>query len=224
MTIEEIFKDAYEDTNTSKTSYPYEKALRKFNAKYKELWRMIVTVQEDYFWTYRNTDIQEWAKEYKIEREETEYIDTFWETVKVPWIAKVKRVSIITENWTELLNELSDSEELAWLRGYTVKDNHIILNRTPEETIEGGLKVEWIRAVNEITLDDEEEEVLFPWHEDLKDFYEVVMFGLKAELREHKQDFDKADRCRNLYEQKKEEMKRYITQRVQGIYYSKIDK
>jgi hypothetical protein len=48
------------------------------------------------------------------------------------------------------------------------------------------------------------------------------MFGLKAELREHKQDFEKADRARSRYEEEKEKMKRYITQRVQSIYYSDV--
>ena len=75
MTIEDIFDEAYEDTNTSKANYSYEKALRKFNALYKELYRMIVTTQEDYFWTYWNTDIQEGAREYKVEREQTQYVD-----------------------------------------------------------------------------------------------------------------------------------------------------
>jgi hypothetical protein len=59
MTIEEIFKEAYEDTNTSVTNYPYAKALKKFNAMYKEIYRMIVNTQENYFRTYRNTDLQE---------------------------------------------------------------------------------------------------------------------------------------------------------------------
>ena len=222
MTIEEIFQEAYEDTNTSVTNYPYAKALKKFNAMYKEIYRMIVNTQENYFRTYRNTDLQEWATEYKIEREQTSYIEE-WETVYVPWIAKVEKVYLITENGQELLKELSDLEQVEGVRGYVLKDNHIILNRVPEETIEGGLRLEWIEAVNELTLEDEEGSI-FPNQQDLRDFESVLVAWLKVELREHKQDFDKADRARNLYEQKKEEMKRYITQRVQGIYYSKIDK
>jgi hypothetical protein len=59
MTIEEIFQEAYEDTNTSVANYPYAKALKKFNAMYKEIYRMIVNTQENYFRTYRNTDLQE---------------------------------------------------------------------------------------------------------------------------------------------------------------------
>ena len=221
MTIEEIFKDAYEDTNTSRTSYPYEKALRKFNGMYKEIYRMIVTAQEDYFWTYRNTDLQEWATEYKIEREQTSYIED-WETVYVPWIAKVKKVYIVTENGQELLKELTDLEETKGVKGYVVKDNHIMLNRVPEETIEGGLRLEGIQALNTLTIEDTED-ALFAKQEDLRDFESVLVTWLKVELREHKQDFDKADRCRNLYEQKKEEMKRYITQRVQSIYFSNVE-
>lgn len=221
MTIEEIFQEAYEDTNTSVTNYPYAKALKKFNAMYKEIYRMIVNTQENYFRTYRNTDLQEGATEYKIEREQTSYIEE-WETVYVPWIAKVEKVYLITENWQELLKELSDLEQVEWVRGYVLKDNHIILNRVPEETIEGGLRLEWIEAVNELTLEDEEGSI-FPNQQDLRDFESVLVAWLKVELREHKQDFDKADRARNLYEQKKEEMKRYISQRVQSIYFSNVE-
>ena len=221
MTIEEIFQEAYEDTNTSVTNYPYAKALKKFNAMYKEIYRMIVNTQENYFRTYRNTDLQEWASEYKIEREQTSYIEE-WETVYVPWIAKVEKVYLITENGQELLKELSDLEQVEGVKGYVLKDNHIILNRVPEETIEGGLRLEWIEAVNELTLEDEEGSI-FPNQQDLRDFESVLVAGLKVELREHKQDFDKADRARNLYEQKKEEMKRYISQRVQSIYFSNVE-
>ena len=221
MTIEEIFQEAYEDTNTSVTNYPYAKALKKFNAMYKEIYRMIVNTQENYFRTYRNTDLQEWATEYKIEREQTSYIEE-WETVYVPWIAKVEKVYLITENGQELLKELSDLEQVEGVRGYVLKDNHIILNRVPEETIEGGLRLEWIEALNELTLEDEEGSI-FPNQQDLRDFESVLVAWLKVGLREHKQDFDKADRARNLYEQKKEEMKRYISQRVQSIYFSNVE-
>lgn len=221
MTIQEIFDDAYEDTNTSVANYPYAKALRKFNKVYKEIYRLIVTTQEEYFWTYWNTDLQEWATEYKIERKQTSYIED-WETVYVPWIAKVEKVYLITENGQELLKELPDLEQVEGMKGYVLKDNHIILNRVPEETIEGWLRLEWIQALNTLTLDDTED-ALFAKQQDLRDFEQVLVDGLKVELREHKQDFEKADRARNLYEQEKEEMKRYISQRVQSIYYSNVE-
>jgi hypothetical protein len=58
MTIQDLLVEAYEDTNTSTTNYPYTKALRKLNEVYSEVYRMIVTTQEDYFWTYWNTNLQ----------------------------------------------------------------------------------------------------------------------------------------------------------------------
>jgi DNA-binding PadR family transcriptional regulator len=54
----------------------------------------------------------------------------------------VEKVYLITENGQELLKELSDLEQVEGVRGYVLKDNHIILNRVPEETIEGGLRLE----------------------------------------------------------------------------------
>ena len=225
MTLQDLFVEAYEDTNTSTANYPYSKALTKFNEIYKRVYRMIVTTQEDYFWTWWNTDLQKWAREYKIEREQTSYTDSNGNTVYVPWIAKVKKVSIWHDDFKDELKELASLEESMWEKGYVLHDNHIVLNWTPDEDIEWGLQIEWIQAINTIsgTLSEiNVEDVVFPWHSDLKDFYEVIMWGLKTELREHKQDFDKADRCRQYYNDRLEEMKRYITQRVQDIYYSDV--
>ena len=64
--------------------------------------------------------------------------------------------------------------------------------------------------------------MIFPGHSDLKQFHKVLTWGLKKELREHKQDFEKADRCEQKYETELEKMKRYVTQRVQSIYYSDV--
>lgn len=227
MTIQDLFVEAYEDTNTSTANYPYTKALVKFNELYEEVYRMIVTTQEDYFWTYWNTDLQEWAREYKVEREETSYVDPeTWDTVYVPWIAKVKKVIIWDgDDSCYELPQLSDLEESSGMKWWTLKDNHIFLNWTPTETVENWLEIQGIEAINTIsgTLSEINiEDVIFPWHSDLKSFYKVLMYGLKAELWEHKQDFDKADRARSRYAEELEKMKRYITQRVQSIYYSDV--
>lgn len=226
MTLQDLFVEAYEDTNTSTANYPYTKALTKFNEIYSEVWRMIVTTQEDYFWTYWNTDLQEWAREYKVEREQTSYTDSQGNTVYVPWIAKVKKVVIRTDDENSYeVPELSDLEESSGMKWWTLKDNHIFLNWTPTETIEWWLEIQWIQAINSIswTLNSiNVEDAIFPWHSDLKQFYKVLMVWLKAELREHKQDFDKADRAKAKYEEELEKMKRYITQRVQSIYYSDV--
>ena len=236
MTLQDLFVEAYEDTNTSTANYPYTKALTKFNEVYEEVWRMVVTTQEDYFWTYWTTDLQAWAREYKVEREETTLLDDNWNAVlddnnnpiKVPWIAKVKKVIIWTDEDTSYeLPELSDLEESSWMKWWKLKDNHIFLNWTPEEDVENGLEIQGIQAINVIPASANLaqlniEDIVFPWHSDLKNFYKVIMSGLKAELREHKQDFEMADRARQRYEEEKEKMKRYITQRVQSIYYSDV--
>lgn len=232
MTLQELFEDAYEDTNTSTANYPYSKALRKFNEIYSEVFRMLVTAQEDYFWTYRTTDIQEWAREYKVEREQTSYTDSDDNTVYVPWIAKVKKVILYNNDWVGYqLPELSDLEESAWLKGWKLKDNHIFLNWTPTEDITNWLEIQWIQAINPIswTLSDiNVEDVFFPWHSDLKQFTKVMRYGLMAELWEHKQDFTKSDStkytnwARAKYNDELEKMKRYISQRVQSIYYSDV--
>ena len=224
MTIQDLLEEAYEDTNTSIANYPYTKGLKKLNEIYSEMYRMIVTTQEDYFWTYWTTNLQEWAREYKVEREWTSYEDPdTWDTVYVPWIEKVKKVIIRTdeENSYEL-PELSDLEESMWMKGWKLKDNHIFLNWTPDKDIENWLEIQWIQNINPVEATDNEEDAIFPWHSDLKQFHKVLMDWLRAELWEHKQDFEKSDRAKARYEEWLEKMKRYISQRVQSIYYSDV--
>ena len=224
MTIQDLLEEAYEDTNTSTANYPYTKGLKKLNEIYSEMYRMIVTTQEDYFWTYWTTDLQEWAREYKVEREWTSYEDPdTWDTVYVPWIEKVKKVIIRTdeENSYEL-PELSDLEEACGYKWWKLKDNHIFLNWTPEKDIENWLEIQWIQNINPVEATDNIEDAIFPWHSDLKQFHKVLMDWLRAELWEHKQDFEKSDRAKARYEEWLEKMKRYISQRVQSIYYSDV--
>lgn len=229
MTIQDLLEEAYEDTNTSIANYPYTKGLKKLNEIYSEMYRMIVTTQEDYFWTYWNTDLQEWAREYKVEREWTTYTDQQWVTHNVPWIEKVKKVVIRTNvGWTDEVSyelpELSDLEESDGMKGWKLKDNHIFLNWTPTETIENWLEIQWIQNINPVATTDDIEDAIFPWHSDLKQFHKVLMDWLRAELWEHKQDFEKSDRAKARYEEWLEKMKRYISQRVQSIYYSDVQK
>ena len=230
MTIQDLIVEAYEDTNTSTANYPYTKALKKLNEMYTEMYRMIVTTQEDYFWTYWNTDLQQWAREYKVEREQTSYEDPdTWDTVYVPWIAKVKKVIIWDgDDSCYELPELSDLEESYGMKGWKLKDNHIFLNWTPDKTIENWLEIQWIQNINPVELTDNIEDAIFPWHSDLRQFYKVLLLGLKAELWDHKQDFTKSDStkytnwARAKYNDELEKMKRYISQRVQSIYYSDV--
>ena len=224
MTIQDLLEEAYEDTNTSTANYPYTKGLKKLNEIYSEMYRMIVTTQEDYFWTYWTTDLQQWAREYKVEREQTSYVDPdTWDTVYVPWIEKVKKVIIRTdeENSYEL-PELSDLEEACEYKWWKLKDNHIFLNWTPEKDIENWLEIQGIQNINPVEATDDIEDAIFPWHSDLKQFHKVLMDWLRAELWEHKQDFEKSDRAKARYEEWLEKMKRYISQRVQSIYYSDV--
>ena len=225
MTIQDLIVEAYEDTNTSTANYPYTKGLKKLNEIYSEMYRMIVTTQEDYFWTYWNTDLQQWSREYKVEREWTTYTDEQWVEHNVPWIEKVKKVAIRTDDENSYeLPELSDLEESMWMKGWKLKDNHIFLNWTPEKDIENWLEIQWIQNINPVEATDNIEDAIFPWHSDLKQFHKVLMDWLRAELWEHKQDFEKSDRAKARYEEWLEKMKRYISQRVQSIYYSDVQK
>jgi hypothetical protein len=70
MNVEQIFKEAYLETNTSKAELSYDDALVVFNELYRQVWKRIVNQDKDFFWTYWTTDIQADVNEYAIQREE----------------------------------------------------------------------------------------------------------------------------------------------------------
>lgn len=220
MNVQKLIEKSCRKTNTSLTEYWQDNVLDDLNEIYSEIWRLIVNMHEDYFWTYWTTDIQEWATEYNIQR--TEVIDeTVTPAIHIPWIAKVKKVFILVDERYVEIPQLSDYQERLWEKWYVLKDNHIILTRTPKEDIEDWLRVEGIQAINELTMESEDID-FFPWHEDLLQFQTVLYSWLKKVLRDWKQDFEKANIETWKYENKKAEMMRYIAERVQDIYYTNL--
>jgi hypothetical protein len=108
------------------------------------------------------------------------------------------------------------------MKGWVLKDNHIILTWTPEEDIENWLKLEGTEAVNEPDWDDNWDDDIFPWHDDLKLYQPIVWTALKINLWRAKQDFDRMNIAKQEYAEELMEMKRYITERVQSIYYTNL--
>lgn len=80
--------------------------------------------------------------------------------------------------------------------------------------------IEGIEAIKAITT---EQDILFAGHEDLEQFDDVLCLGLEAELWRGKQDLDKANLAKQEFEERLMEMIRFVTQRVQKIYYSNLE-
>lgn len=217
MTVKEIIDLALFRTNTSISSYPKNFVKQAFDRQYKKLYRSIVNADEDFFRTYWTTDILEGATEYSLIRKTEKYIDPdTQEEVIIPWIAKVKKVSVLEwENYVEL-KQLGDNESWHWWR---LKDNHIILTRTPKEEVLWWLKIEGLTVVEELSEEDSD---LFPWHADLQDMEYILWLGLEYELWRWKQDFDKANMCLWEYNSELSEILKNITPRVQSIYFSDV--
>lgn len=222
MNVKEIIDLAYFKTNTSNRQYPEDKMLLQLNKAYRKVWRAILRADEKYFWNYWFTDLQQDVTEYEIQRKEVTQQTDAWE-VKIPWIAKIRRVSLVND---VLCNELPQLDEYhipsSWYNGWYLADNHIILNFKPIETVEGGLKVEGIMDVNDLTLESTAEDI-FPWHEDLGQFHDVISLALEVELWRGKQDLEKMQFANQEYEVTLKNMLDYITQRVQNIYYTNLE-
>lgn len=224
MTIEQILQTAYEDTNTSTANYPYTKGLKKLNEIYKELYRMINSIDENYFWNYWTTNIQTWATEYDIQRDAitVEPEDPEDDPVIIPWIEKIIKVEILEwENYV-LLPQLDSKQVDDWVKWWYLADNHIILNFRPQEDVEDWLRLYWTERIPDL-LSTDDESAIFPWHKELSDFYWVLYEWLNKELWKQKQDFEKHNFSKQEYLEKKEAMRRYITERVQRIYYTNLE-
>ena len=223
MDVQWIINDACFETNTNIREYWQAKIISDLNRVYRKVWRNVVRTHEEYFWNYWTTDIQANVSEYAIQRKEVETEDDQWETIKIPWIAKVKRVLVKTNADSDYkeLEQLDDFEDRVWFHWWTLKDNHIILSWTPDEDIEDWIKLEWIQTVNDLKIDDGAD-AIFPWHEDLQDFSDVLSYWLKDILWRAKQDFEKSQIAKSDFSVSLEDMLRYISERVQSVYYSQL--
>ena len=220
--MKRFIEDALEETNTSKAEYWEDKLKADCTKVYLRIWREIVNTHEDYFWNYWTTDIQQGATEYNIQRTAQVINEGEEDEYTVPWIDKVKRVYLLCGETYMELPQLSDYQERTGMKGWVLKDNHIILTWTPEEDIENWLKLEGTEAVNEPDWDDNWEDDIFPWHDDLKLYQPIVWTALKINLWRAKQDFDRMNIAKQEYAEELMEMKRYITERVQSIYYTNL--
>lgn len=215
--MKRFIEDALVETNTSLAAYWEQKLYGDAYKIYLQVWRTISNTHEDYFWNYWITDLQEWASEYQIQRE----WDLTWDN-PIPWIDKVKKVYVKQWDTYVEIPQLSDLDERRWMKWWTIKDNHIMLNWTPTEDIEDWLKLEWTISTNNPDMSDADEQDLFPYHPDLWLFEPVLASWLKWKLWLAKQDFDKANLAKQEFYEGQEEMRRYIAERVQWIYYTNL--
>ena len=147
MDIKKIFKVARAQTNTSKEKYTDEQLIVDLNFLYQRIRRELVARDENYFWTWRKTDIKENKSEYRLEEI----------TGTQSGMYTIKEVLLNGEH----LPLLSDSEVKNGKKGWEILDDHIILNWTPQEDKAQALKVVGIQTVNDLTLYDTES-AIFP--------------------------------------------------------------
>lgn len=208
MDIKKIFKVARAQTNTSKEKYTDEQLIVDLNFLYQRIRRELVARDENYFWTWRKTDIKENKSEYRLEEI----------TGTQSGMYTIKEVLLNGES----LPLLSDSEAKIGKKGWQILDDHIILNWSPQEDKAQALKVVGIQTVNDLTLYDTES-AIFPWHSTLRVLDEVLIMGLCAKIREGKNDFDKADRAEAKFEQRLNQVLARLTQRVQSVFYTNLE-
>lgn len=147
MDIKKIFKVARSQTNTSKEKYTDEQLIVDLNFLYQRIRRELVARDENYFWTWRKTDIKENTSEYRLEEI----------TGTKSGMYTIKEVLLNGE----YLPLLSDSEAKNGKKGWQILDDHIILNWSPQEDQTQALKVVGIQTVNDLTLYDTES-AIFP--------------------------------------------------------------
>ena len=215
--MKRFIEDAVAETNTSIADYWEDKLYGDAIKIYLQVWRTISNTHEDYFWNYWFTDLQEWANEYELQ---WQWLYSWDESI--PWIDKVKKVYIKCWDGYQEIPQLTDWQENSWIKWWMIKDKHIILSRTPEEDVEDWLKLEWTICPNYPDMSSNDLSDLFPYHEELVNYESVLASGIKWKLWLAKQDFDKANLAKQEFLEWQEEMRRYIAERVQWIYYTNL--
>lgn len=215
--MKRFIEDAVLETNTSVADYWEDKLYGDAIKVYLQVWRTISNTHEDYFWNYWFTDLQEWANEYELQGQ---WLYSWDEAI--PWIDKVKKVYIKCWDGYQEIPQLTDRQENSWIKWWMIKDKHIILSWTPEEDVEDWLKLEGTICPNYPDMSSDSAIDLFPYHEELWNYETLLALWLKQILRRAKQDFDKANLAKQEFLEWQEEMRRYIAERVQWIYYTNL--
>lgn len=231
MNVARILELSYFDTNSNKDNFITNYWIDKLNEIYKKVWRAIVKKYKDYFWNYWTTDLQAGIVEYAIQRKEVN-LWTDEDPDLVPGIAVLQKVKIKTGEKLdddgetiipiyELLPELSDAQWEAGYKWWQLKDNHIVLSWIPKEDMEDWIKLEGVQAINNLTEESGEDEI-FPGHEDLIDFTEVIKLWLDWKLWRWKHDFDKANLAKAEFDEALVEAINSMWVRTDTIFYSEL--
>ena len=213
MEIKDYLLRARKETNTSEHQISDIELLSYLNRRRNELANEIIRlVNEDFFYDIFTTDLIAGQFEYSFQ-ECTPSI----EGVKKFITLEVKRddhyILIPKKPMNSLWFTLEQMENLSINEAFfDIKDSSIFLYPLSGKTVQDGIRGQVITSIKDLKLNDTES-TIFPWHTDLRDYYELMYIWAKIDCRDCKQEFDKKQIAMQDFEYKKKQMISFLTNR-----------
>ncbi len=206
-------------THTSEAQISNEDILYHMNQTRNNLANDIIAkVNEDFFYDVYTSDTTAGANEYTLKactptaegvkkiislevkrrEDEKDGEGNVIKTYKHSLLKKMKNTSLGLT--LEELNAIPNTSAF-----FDIKDSSIFIYPAPKESVEGGIIMQAIKSIKDLTIDDLVKHI-FPGHSDLRDYYELVRIGAKIEVLRDKRMLDRAQEAQAYFNDKRKEM------------------
>lgn len=210
MNVADFIARVRQDTHTSEYQVTDSRILEFINEIRNDVANDIITrINEDFF---RDVLTIQWStqidvNEYSLKK--CEY--------NVAWVKKVNSVEIkwhkdspfqlldhrknTSTNLT--MEELNNLPESAWF--FDIKDNSVFIYPAPKEKVDAGIRMQAVVSLLDLTLAWTEAD-FFPWHSELREYINVLIYGVDAKVFRAKRYQNEAQEAEVEYNNARREM------------------
>lgn len=210
MNVAEFIEKVRNDTHTSEYQVTDSQILDFINEVRNDVANDIITrINEDFF---RDVFTIQWStqvdvNEYSLKK--CEY--------NVAWVKKINSVEVKWHNDTPFqlldhrkntsanltMDELNNIPENMWF--FDIKDNSIFIYPAPKESVASGIRMQAIISLLDLSLASTEAD-FFPWHSELREYLNVLVYGVDARVFRAKRYQSEAQEAEVKYNNERREM------------------
>lgn len=164
------------------------------NKVYKDFYQRIVSLDNNYFWDRRTSDLVEDQYEYSIAQPDSD-TSTFWqykpENIRIKYPNQTKFKDVFITDWDALKSTperyaLNQDKEKPFAIITDTKYFHIF--PTPTADVTGWLILEWAKKMYDLDIDSAETDILIE-----PMYHETLAYMMRYMFYEYKQMFDEAN-------------------------------
>lgn len=210
MNVAEFIEKVRNDTHTSEYQVTDSQILDFINEIRNDVANDIITrINEDFF---RDVLTIEWSTQVDVNEYSLKKCD-----YNVAWVKKINSVEVKWHNDTpfQLLDhrkntsthlttdDLNNIPETAGF--FDIQDNSIFVYPAPKESVPNGIRMQAIVSLLDLSLASTEAD-FFPWHSELREYLNVLVYGVDARVFRAKRYQSEAQEAEVKYNNERREM------------------